>query len=75
MPQAELAVRAKTSKQTIIRIEKGAVETALGTWLRVLEQLGLLNLVMALSDPNSIVLAEQGRRRRARPSAKVDLDF
>lgn len=75
MPQTELAVRAKTSKLTIMRIERGAVETALGTWLRVLEQLGLLGQVMALNDPIARALAEQGPRRRARPSAKVDLDF
>lgn len=75
MPQAELAVRAKTSKLTIIRIERGAVETALGTWLRVLEQLGLLGQVMALNDPIARALVEQGPRRRARRPAKVDLDF
>ena len=42
MPQAELGARARTSRSTIDRIEKGGVETALGTWLAVMEQVGLL---------------------------------
>jgi transcriptional regulator with XRE-family HTH domain len=75
MPQAELAARARTSKPTLIRIEKGSVETALGTWLAVFEQLGLLKLITGLEDPTSIALAAQHRPRRARRSAKPDLDF
>ena len=75
MPQTELAARAKTSKLTVIRIEKGAVETALGTWLSVMEQLGLLKLVMAIEDPVSPQLVAQQRNRRARRKAEPDLDF
>lgn len=75
MPQTELAARARTSKPTLIRIEKGSVQTALGTWLAVIEQLGLLKLIAGLADPTSIALAEQHRTRRARRSAKSDLDF
>lgn len=75
MPQTELAARAKTSKLTVLRIEKGAVETALGTWLSVMEQLGLLRHVLAIADPVSTELADQQRPRRARRSTKPDLDF
>lgn len=75
MPQAELAARARTSKLTVIRIEKGAVETALGTWLSVLEQLGLLGQVLKIEDRISPELARAGAARRARPKAKPDLDF
>ncbi|MDQ3161035.1 MAG: helix-turn-helix domain-containing protein [Pseudomonadota bacterium] len=75
MPQTELAIRAKTSKLTVIRIEKGAVETALGTWLSVLEQLGLLGHILSIEDPISAELAKTRIARRARLSAKPDLDF
>lgn len=75
MPQTELAARAKTSKLTVIRIEKGAVETALGTWLSVMEQLGLLKQVLAIEDPVSPQLALEHRVRRARRNTKPDLDF
>lgn len=75
MPQTELATRAKTSKLTVIRIEKGAVETALGTWLSVMEQVGLLGQVLEIEDRISPELAKARAPRRARPSAKPDLDF
>jgi len=75
MPQTELAARARTSKPTLIRIEKGGVESSLGVWLSVMEQLGLLKLITGLEDETSMALAEQHRTRRARRNAKSDLDF
>ena len=75
MPQTELAARAKTSKLTVIRIEKGAVETALGTWLSVLEQVGLLGHILQIEDKVSQQLAKTHAARRARPRSKPDLDF
>ena len=75
MPQTELAARARTSKLTVIRIEKGAVETALGTWLSVMEQLGLLGQVLKIEDTVSPELAQAHGARRARRSTKPDLDF
>ena len=75
MTQVELAARAKTSKLTVLRMEKGAVETALGTWLSVMEQLGLLAHVLAIDDPVSRQLAQQRLPQRARRSTKIDLDF
>ncbi len=75
MPQTELAIRAKTSKLTVIRIEKGAVETALGTWLSVMEQVGLLGQVLKIEDKVSSELARAHVARRARQNTKPDLDF
>lgn len=75
MPQSELATRARTSKPTLVRIEKGSVESSLGVWLAVLEQLGLLKHITALEDPTTAALAEQQRGRRARRRADADLDF
>jgi DNA-binding XRE family transcriptional regulator len=75
MPQTELAVRARTSVPTIHRMEKGAVETALGTWLSVMEHVGLLPQVMGMTDPISPAIADEHRARRARRNAPKDLDF
>lgn len=75
MPQTELAVRARTSKLTVIRIEKGAVETALGTWLSVMEQVGLLESVLRIEDKVSPELARAHGARRVRLNTKSDLDF
>lgn len=75
MPQTELAARARTSPATVIRIEKGSVETALGTWLSVMEQIGLLKQVQALADPVSEVMLAEHKARRARRNATPDLDF
>ncbi|MHC9083787.1 helix-turn-helix transcriptional regulator [Luteimonas sp. RIT-PG2_3] len=75
MPQTELATRARTSPATVIRIEKGSVETALGTWLSVMEQLGLLKQIQALDDPASQAMLAEHKARRARRNVKPDLDF
>ena len=75
MPQIELATRAKTSKLTVIRMEKGAVETALGTWLSAMEQVGLLGQVLKIEDKVSPELAKAHVARRARRNTKLDLDF
>lgn len=75
MPQAELALRARTSVATLHRIERGAVETSLGTWLSVMEHLGLIKLVADLQDPTSAALVEQHKARRARRPLRPDMDF
>lgn len=75
MPQAELALRARTSVATLHRIEHGAVETSLGTWLSVMEQVGLLKPVAELQDPTSAALVEQHKARRARRPTRTDMDF
>ena len=73
--QAALAERARVSKATLSRIEKGAVEPAIGLWLSVLEALGLLTLLDRLEDPGSAAFLDQTRKQRARPRVRDDLDF
>nr|WP_281719519.1 helix-turn-helix transcriptional regulator [Nitrosomonas nitrosa] len=46
--QAELAERSLVSGPTVHRIEQGSVAASLGTWLVVLERLGLLAQVLAM---------------------------
>lgn len=75
MTQAELAVRAKTSPATVIRVEKGSVETGLGTVLLMMEQLGLLAYVTAITDPTTQALLDHKGRKRARRSDATNLDF
>ncbi|QRD62675.1 helix-turn-helix transcriptional regulator (plasmid) [Xanthomonas citri pv. citri] len=73
--QAELAVRAKTSPATVMRVEKGSVETGLGTVLMLLQQLGLLKYITEVTDPTTQALLAEGRRKRVRRSTTTDLDF
>ncbi|WP_312316122.1 helix-turn-helix transcriptional regulator [Stenotrophomonas sp.] len=75
MTQSELAVRAKTSPSTVMRVEKGGVESGLGTVLLMLEQLGLLHHISELTDPTTEALMEHKGRKRARSSTSTDLDF
>lgn len=75
MPQRELAARARTSVPTLQRMEKGAVETSLGTWLSVMQHVGLLAPINEMRDPTSAVLLEQHKTRRARRVADRDLEF
>ena len=75
MTQAELAVRSRTSPATVMRVEKGSVEAGLGNVLLMMEQLGLLKQLNAITDPASEVLIEQQRRKRARGTPTSDMDF
>lgn len=72
--QAELAERARVSLATLKRIEAGAVEASLGSWLSVLDRLGLLPLLQALKDPTSAALLSSTQAKRSRRSEE-DLDF
>lgn len=75
MTQAELAVRARTSPATVMRVEKGSVDTGLGTVLSMMEQLGLLGHVTAIADPTTQALLDHKDRKRARRSQAANLDF
>ncbi len=66
MPQTELAARARTSAQTVMRIEAGSSAASLGAWLSVMEQLSLLKLLADLRDSTSEELLSRHKRRRAR---------
>lgn len=73
----ELAQRASTSTATLQRLEGGGVGIALGTWLSVLDVLGMLRQLrlQELRDPVAEHVLDQTRAKRPiRPSDK-DLDF
>ena len=76
MPQTELAARARTTQATVHRVEHASVQSSLGTWLQVMEQLGLLPLLLALEDPTAEALRAEHAAHRARRNRKSDdLDF
>lgn len=75
MTQAELAVRSKSSPATVLRVEKGSVEAGLGAVLLMMEQLGLLKHIIAITDPATQALLEHKSRKRARRPKAPDLDF
>lgn len=76
MPQTELAVRARTSPQTVMRIEAGSPAASMGAWLSLMEQLGLLKQMADLRDLKSEQLLSQRKARRARLNAPdKDMDF
>jgi ribosome-binding protein aMBF1 (putative translation factor) len=75
MPQTELAARARTTQATVHKIEHGGVQSALGTWLALMEQVGLLKLILEMKDPISEALQEEHNARRAKRNVKPDLDF
>lgn len=73
--QTLLAERARVSKPTLSRIEKGAVEPSIGLWLAVLEALGLSSIPRDVRDPVSEALLNTTRTQRARTGRRDDLDF
>ena len=76
MPQADLAARARTSVQTVMRIEAGSVSTSLGAWLSVMEQLGMTRLLSEVREPvaDYMLFAQKNRRARLK-KPDDDLDF
>ena len=75
--QVELAERARTSADTIKRLEQGSVAVSLGAWLGVLERLGLLAQLDAVQDPaaNALLLDALPKRVRKRKPPPDALDF
>ena len=75
--QVELAERARTSADTIKRLEQGSVAVSLGAWLGVLERLGLLAQLDAVQDPaaNALLLDALPKRVRKRKLPHDALDF
>lgn len=73
--QATVAERAKLSKPTYVRLERGGVEVSLGAWLSVLDVLGLLGAIDEIRDPASEIRLKQSQAQRARPRTRQDLDF
>ena len=75
--QKDLAERARMSSLTWLKIEKGEVSIAMGTWLAALEQTGLLGQLDQLAEPELDRVGEalrqeqlrvRGRRSNAVPS-------
>lgn len=73
--QASVAERAKVSKPTFVRLERGGPEVSLGAWLSVLEVLGLLGAIEEIRDPASEARLKQSQSMRARARTPGDLDF
>jgi transcriptional regulator with XRE-family HTH domain len=75
--QVELAERARTSTDTIKRLEQGSVAVSFGAWLGVLERLGLLAQLDAVQDPaaNALLLDALPKRVRKRKLPPDALDF
>ena len=77
--QESMAERARMSKLTWLKVEKGDVSVAMGTWLSALEQTGLLDRLDALTNPADDHLGEALRRQqlraRARPAKAKDGEF
>jgi len=82
---ADLAARARVSRSTITRVERGDPGVAMGSWVMVLEQLGLLYAFRDALNPERDAQGEFVRaaraRQRARPGGKTvkiaesDYDF
>jgi transcriptional regulator with XRE-family HTH domain len=77
--QENMAERGRMSPLTWLRIEKGDVSVAMGTWLSALEQTGLLSKLGNAADPSNDPVGEQLRqarmRVRARPDAASNEDY
>lgn len=71
----ELAERARVSLATTKRVEAGSLAASLGTWLSLLERLGLLHHIAEIRDPTSAALLDATRVQRARKRVRDDLDF
>lgn len=77
----DAAQRARVSRRTLHRIESGDVAVAFGSWLAVMESLGLLQLVAPLADRTNDAVGEGLRaertpkRPRKAPSEDTRHDF
>lgn len=68
--QQAMAERAKMSALTWLKIEKGEVSVAMGTWLSALELTGLLDRVSAVVDQKQDIVGEQLRKEQLRKRAR-----
>jgi len=68
--QEAMAERAKMSALTWLKIEKGEVSVAMGTWLSALELSGLLDRVTAVVDQKQDIVGEQLRKEQLRKRAR-----
>jgi DNA-binding XRE family transcriptional regulator len=61
---ADAAERARVSRRTLHRIESGDLAVAFGSWLAVIESLGLLGLLGPLTDRRNDPVGEALRAER-----------
>ncbi len=73
--QESLAERARISPATMNRLEKGNVSISLGTWLAVMDRLGLLHKLDQLQDPVSDAILERTQTKHPVRHDPSDLDF
>lgn len=73
--QEAAAERARVSRLTWLRIEKGAPQVSLGAWLSAFEIVGLLPLLAAIEDPASRAVLDATRASDPRRTRMTDLDF
>jgi len=73
--QAAAAERARMSRATWIRIEKGESAVSFTAWLSAFEVVGLLPLLSALEDPASRAVLDATRASDPRALRSNDLDF
>lgn len=64
--QKDLAERARITRSTLARMEKGEAGVALWTWINVFEVLGLLKHLESLSDPLTDALVHESMPKRVR---------
>ena len=74
-----LAERARMSALTLLKIERGDVSVAFGSWLAAMEQAEILPLLQDVANPDADRLGSSLRREqakvRARPSGAGSADF
>src|SRR5262245_42169535 len=70
MSLADCAERARTSRNTLIRIEQGDVAVRIGSWLSAMEVCNVLHLLASASDPDADALGKAERQREARKRAR-----
>lgn len=73
--QPDLAVRARISMSTLVRMEAGDAGTAVGMWINAFEVLGLLGVFTDAADPvtENVARAALDRPiRKRKPSRNLD---
>lgn len=73
--QANAAERARLSRQSWIRIEKGETGVSFAAWLSAFEVVGLLTLLTRLEDPSSRAVLDATRASDPRALRSTNLDF
>lgn len=70
LTRQDCAERAHISASTLARIENGDVAVSLSAWLMAMNQVGLLGLLDAASNPDNDVIGAVRRKREVRQRAR-----